>query len=428
MAGALHEPPRAEASLLGAIASAAVYLRIAARALRGHLFRSFLTTLSIMIGAFSIVLMSSLAASGLATLSRGIEDLGGARLIMIGGKTPDRAQRKTASYQRGLTIQDRDVLFSAMPHAIGHSMYTTMGRINASADGGHFSRMDYVAVDGNFLDVFHLKVHKGRGLTDEDSREQARVCVIGYKTEARLFDGDALGKWLVRDRNIRCRVVGVLANEDRFGIRFGFDWLDVVLWPIGTIGGYTPEVLKGAEFLIRTDNVSANDLVMRVVNAILVERHHGVDDFELFNFNTFMDKFHQMVAIMEGIVGFIAGIALLVGGVGVMNMMLVSVSERVREIGVRKALGASPGAIRAQFLWEAMLLSGTGGGLGVAGGIGAALALGPLLRHFTPQWVNVIASGAATTALLVSLSIGLLFGFFPAARAAKLDAIAAMRR
>jgi len=218
------------------LSSAYVYFRIAVRALRGHLFRSFLTTLSIMIGAFSIVLMSSLAGSGLATLAHGIEDLGGARLIMIGGKNPERAQRKTASYQRGLTIADRDVLFSALPHVVGRSMYATMSKLPASADGGHYTRIDYVAVDGNFTDAFKMKIAKGRTINDEDSKTSAKVCVIGWKTEAHLFDGNALGKWVVRDRNIRCRVVGVLANEDRFGIHMGFDWLDVVLWPIGTIG------------------------------------------------------------------------------------------------------------------------------------------------------------------------------------------------
>ena len=415
-------------SLLGAFASGVVYLRIAARSLRAHLFRSFLTTLSIMIGGFSIVLMSSLAAGGLATLSRGIEDLGGARLIMIGGKEPERAQRKTASYTRGLTLQDRDVIFSAIPHVVGRSMYVTMGWINASADGGHFVKTNYVAADGNFLDTYQMKLAKGRGFTDEDSRMQAKVCVVGHKVAVRLFDGDAVGKWLVRDRNMRCRVIGQLTNQDRFGIHMGFDWLDVVVWPIGTIGAYTPEVLKGAEFILKTDTVGSNEIVKRVINALLVDRHNGVDDFELFDFAGFMEKFHKTVGIMESIVGFIAGIALLVGGVGVMNMMLVSVSERVREIGIRKALGASPGAIRAQFLWEAVLLSGVGGALGVGLGIAAAVGLGPLLRHFTPAWVNVVATGAATVAMLVSLSIGLVFGYFPASRAASLDAITAMRR
>jgi putative ABC transport system permease protein len=118
----------------------------------------------------------------------------------------------------------------------------------------------------------------------------------------------------------------------------------------------------------------------------------------------------------------------LVGGVGVMNMMLVSVSERVREIGIRKALGANPRDIGAQFIWEAIVLAGAGGAIGVVSGVGLAMLSGPLIRHFTPSWVGVVAHNAALTAMLVSMGIGLVFGYFPARRAGRLDAITAMRR
>jgi putative ABC transport system permease protein len=140
-----------------------------------------------------------------------------------------------------------------------------------------------------------------------------------------------------------------------------------------------------------------------------------------------MSKFHEVVAIMEAIVGFIAGIALLVGGVGVMNMMLVSVSERVREIGIRKALGASPRDIGAQFLWEAIVLSGTGGLVGVGGGVAGALASTWLVKHFIAAWVGVVAVKAVIIALVTSFGIGVVFGFFPARRASRLDAISAIR-
>ena len=421
-----HTP--AVAWLLGHVIDGTVYFRIAVRALRAHLFRSFLTTLSILIGGFSIVLMSSLAGSGLATLSRGIEDLGGARLILVGEKKPERMQRKTTSYTAGITMKDRDALFAAIPHVVSRTMYVTMGQIGVSSDGSHFYKVSSVAADGLFLDTYKMKLAVGRGFTDEESHSQAKVCVVGHKTAVRLFDGDAVGKWITRISGIRCRVVGQLANEDHLGIRMGFDWLDVVVWPLGTIGGYTPEVMRGADFLFKTDDPKSNEIVKRVVNALLVDRHHGVDDFEIVDFAGFMEKWHQTIGIMETIVGLIASIALLVGGIGVMNMMLVSVSERVREIGIRKALGASPAAIRTQFLWEAMLLSGFGGLLGAGLGIGAALAVGPLLRHFTPSWVNIVSTNAAITAAAVSLAVGLVFGYFPARRAAKLDAILAMRR
>jgi putative ABC transport system permease protein len=423
----LHDAPQTS-SFFGALSAGYVYFRIAVRALRGHMFRSFLTTVSILIGAFSIVLMSSLAASGLATLSRGLEDLGGARLILLWGKEAERERGKAASYTRGLTMQDRDALFAAIPHVVGHSMYATLGQQNASNDGAHFVRTDYVAADGDFIAAYHMQIEKGRALTDEDSKREAKVCVIGHKLAEELFDGDAVGKWLVRDGNMRCQVVGQLVDHSYFGMSLGFDASDIAIWPLGTIVGYQGASTVFPEFVLRTDVASSNESVKRIVNAILVDRHNGVDDFQLFDFSGIMEKVHDQLAIMQAIVGFIAGIALLVGGVGVMNMMLVSVSERVREIGVRKALGASPGAIRAQFLWEAVLLAGLGGGIGVMLGIGAAIGLGPMLQHFEKSWVNVIATGAATTALIVSMSIGLVFGYFPAMRASKLDAIAAMRR
>jgi putative ABC transport system permease protein len=412
---------------MSTLASAFVYLRIAVRALRAHLFRSFLTTLSILIGGFSIVFMSSLAASGLATLSRGIEDLGGARLIAVGAKQSERSRTKTGN-SHGISFRDRDVLFTAVPHVESRTMYAIMGQLNVSADGGHYLRTDNVAADGAFLATFKMGLAKGRGFTEEESRGQAKVCVVGHKLAEKVFDGDAVGKWLVRSRELRCRVVGQLANLDRMGMHMGFDWKDVAVWPIGTMVAFDPNTIRGAEFLFKTDRVESNEIVKRVINALLVERHNGVDDFDIFDFAGFMEKWHSMIGVMEGIVGFIAGIALLVGGVGVMNMMLVSVSERVREIGIRKALGASPAAIRTQFLWEAMLLAGCGGLLGVLLGVGCALGLGPLMRHFSPSWLNVVSTTAVVNALVVSVSIGLVFGYFPARRAARLDAILAMRR
>src|SRR5262249_39626034 len=156
--------------------------------------------------------------------------------------------------------------------------------------------------------------------------------VIGHKVAENLYPdvtGDVLGRWLSVD-GIRCRVIGQLANQDRWGINFGFDWLEVVVTPYETLGDVDPMVRVGADLLVKTDDQSSNEVVKRIMNAVLVERHHGVDDFEIFDFSRFMDKFNSVFAIMKAIVLGIAAIALLVGGVGVMNMMLVSVSERVR--------------------------------------------------------------------------------------------------
>lgn len=180
--------------------------------------------------------------------------------------------------------------------------------------------------------------------------------------------------------------------------------------------------------LLQTRDVSENDVVKRIANAILSDRHRDVDDFQIWDFNRFMAQFHSMFALMEAVVGLIAGVALVVGGIGVMNMMLVSVSERTKEIGVRKALGAGPAAISAQFLFEAATLSGLGGLSGTIAGVSTALLANLLIARAKALWVSEISMVAVAVALISSLAIGLIFGFFPARAASQLDPVVAMRR
>ncbi len=400
--------------------------RMALKALRGHKFRSALTVLSITIGAFSIVLMSSLAQSGLTTLMKNIEEIGGARLLFISPKKPLRMERKAESYTSGITLADRDLLYTALPHVATHSTYTERQRKDILGDTGESGRADLVAGDAGVLDIFKMKLERGRGFSEDENRGHHKVCVVGHKTAVDIFDGDALGHWLSLP-GMRCRVIGQLADEDRW-MDLGFSWAELVVVPLESYSDGDATVDKTSTIMVMTDDKESNESVKRIANSLLMERHHGVDDFEIFDFARIMNKFDQVFSVMRAIVGFVAGIALLVGGVGVMNMMLVSVSERVREIGIRKAIGASPSDIAAQFLWEAIVLSGSGGLVGIIGGVGVAMATVPLIKHFKPGWVGVIDHRATLTALVVSIAIGVLFGFFPARRASKLDAILAIRR
>ncbi len=402
------------------------YLNIARKVLVAHKFRSLLTVLSITIGAFSIVLMSSLAQSGSTTLFRSIEELGGGRIIMIGPKEIEREEGKASSYTRGMTLQDRDVLYASVPHVVQKTMFSRTGRKDVVADNGRLLRTDGVFGDGNFFDSMKLQVDKGRFFTDDENLRHAKLCVVGYKTAQTLWDGDAVGHTM-QVGPVRCRVVGQATNHEFWGMRFGFDWLDFVALPLETMVDVDPKVRPAARIQLKTDGEASNDIVKRVANALLTERHHGVDDFQIFDFSRVMDRFASVFGIMQTIVSFIAGIALLVGGVGVMNMMLVSVSERVREIGIRKAIGASPNDIGRQFLLEAILLAAVGGGIGIAGGIGMSVVASSIIRHFKPTWVTVVAHDSAIIALCVSAGVGLLFGYFPARRAAELDAIVAIR-
>lgn len=401
-------------------------LRLAAGAVAATRGRSALTVLSITIGAFAIVVMSSLAESGLVTIARGIEELGGARIVLVATKVPERGEAKQSAYRRGLSTIDRELVFRDLPHVEGLTMYSVLGKRDVLSESGARARTDLVASDARFFEVFRMRVARGRAFTEEENRGEAPLCVIGHKLAAKL-DGDPLGRHLTVG-GLRCRVAGVLADNDRWGVGFGFDWTDLVIAPSDAVANVDPEVREEAEVLVRTDAPASNEAVKRLINARLVARHPGVDDFQIFDFRSVMKRFDTIFGTMELIVALLAGIALLIGGVGVMNMMLVAVSERVKEIGLRKALGAKPREISAQFLTEAILLAVLGGAVGVGLGLAVSVGAAALVAHFLPSWQRSLATGPTVTALLVSIAIGVVFGWLPAQQAARLHPTEAMRR
>jgi putative ABC transport system permease protein len=403
------------------------YFRIARKVLVAHKFRSLLTVLSITVGAFSIVLMSSLASSGLATLGADIEELGGGRLLYIWPKPAEREEAKQASYSRGLTKRDRDALVARLPHIAEHTMFSTLNDKDLVADSGKIVQTDLVGADGEFFSALHMMPVHGRFFTEEDNRRHAKLCVVGSKLADEAWDGDAVGHTMAIGQ-MRCKVIAQVGAKEYLGMNYGFDWLNFVAAPLETVAELDPAVNANVTFEMKVDAIENNGAVKRIANAVLLDRHNGQDDFQILDFSGIMARHQSTTRLMEVIVGFIAGIALLVGGVGVMNMMLVSVSERVREIGIRKALGASPMDISSQFLLEAVVLAGTGGLIGVAAGVGMAEASSQLIRHFMPSWMNVISEGSVVAGLSVSMGVGVVFGYFPARRAARMDAILAIRR
>lgn len=325
-----------------------------------------------------------------------------------------------------MSLTDRERVFRDLPHIEGLSMYSHLGKKDVLAASGARASSDLVAADARFFEVFRMAVGRGRPFTEEENRGQAALCVIGHTLAAKLGT-DPLGHFLTAGP-VRCRVVGVLANNERFGVGFGFDWTDLVIAPSETLANVDPDVRTRAVVLLRTDHPSSNEAVKRLVNARLVARHPGVDDFTLYDFSGVMKKFGAVFAAMELIVALLAGIALLIGGVGVMNMMLAAVSERVKEIGIRKALGARPREISSQFLAEAVLLAVLGGGSGVLSGLAVATVTSIVITRFLPTWQRSLAPGATAAALAISIGIGIVFGWLPAQQAARLDPIQAMRR
>ena len=402
-------------------------LGLALRALGAHRVRALLTLLSVWIGALAIVLMSSLAQSGFETLKRGLEEVGGARLLLIVPRSPERAQEKAHAYRQGLTLRDRDRALDGVPHVVDYTLYANRGTHDATSKGGATIRADLVVGDARFLDSLRLVLAAGRGFDEREHREHARVCVVGDAVARALWAGAGVGQQLTI-AGVRCRVIGVLRPSQHFGFNVGFRWDELVVIPVEVGVDRFADIAQSSLMLVKTDAPGSNDAVKRIINARLTERHHGIDDFSLIDFAGLLRKFYAAFVIMEAIAGCLAGVALLIGGVGIMNMMLVSVSERVKEIGIQKALGARPAHLRAQFLSEAVLLSVSGGGAGVLVGIGLSLAISSLIRQLVASWVGVVSWGAVLAALSCAAGVGVVFGWLPARRAALLQPVEAMRR
>ena len=211
------------------------------------------------------------------------------------------------------------------------------------------------------------------------------------------------------------------------GVRLGFDWNDFLVVPL-TVGA--PEAQTA--MLLVTEGMQHNDVVKRLAAAIIADRHNQVDDFQVFDFGVMMEKFYGVFRVMQLIAGLIASVALLVGGMGVMNILLVSVSERVREIGIRKAIGASDQAIGMQFLFESALLSGLGGAVGAGLGSAAVFIAGMIINaqgegEGSGAWISVVSQPALVAALVSSVLIGIFFGLVPARKAGKLQVVDCLR-
>lgn len=398
------------------------YLRQAWRTLLAHRMRSLLTVLSITIGVMAVIVLTSLAQSGLATLSRGIEEIGGSRLIMLWEDSPKKAAQKRGNYLKGLTLDDAHALRSRIPFV---ARVTPLDSNNFAVHrpGGEEKRTDRVGTDESFLDSFGLELTKGRNLNSSDLVEQRHVAVIGDELATKLFPGEeAVGKELVLD-SARYLVVGHLRFKAISGMHFGFDWNDlaIVPLPIAQPTGRAPQL-----FITSKDPALNSDLLDRA-NAILLARHNGVDDFQFLDFAGMLKGYYAVFFGMILIVGLIAGMSLVIGGVGIMNIMLVAVAERRREIGLRKAVGAHEGAIMQQFLIESMVLSLFGAAVGTVLGLGTsqlAAMIGPM---FNKTWVGITSYPAVALAVLAAGGVGLFFGWLPAQQAAKLDPILCLR-
>jgi putative ABC transport system permease protein len=392
--------------------------RIALRALRANRLRSVLTTTGIIIGVAAVIVLVALGNGIQAGFTEQFSSL--TTQIRV---TPSEGDRSA----QPLTDADVDAMADrALAPSVATLTPTVAGAALLQPRGEVGYRTAITGTTANFADVTDLKLVTGTFFDEQQERSKARVVVLGPRPVAELFGSDAgaaIGKQIRIGRST-FRVIGVAAPAQQD---------DVAYMPLESARSY---VLGGdddlsAVIVVATsaDTVSA---AQAQVTAILDDRHNIRDsterDFDAQAQQDFIDQASQFLTFLTLFTTAIAAISLIVGGIGVANIMLVSVTERTREIGIRKAIGATRRAILQQFLLESTVLAGLGGALGVAIGLGLTLGAATVLPRVVADFpVPVVSPGSVILALSVSLLIGLVAGGYPANRAARLRPIEALR-
>jgi len=394
-------------------------LRIALQSIRSNLFRAVLTMLGIIIGVGAVITMVALGAGAQRAIDKQMASFGGDILTI---QSSAWFRHGVARNRQTLTTDDAAALalnstrLAEVVPEIGGRYQVKYGNLNQN--------LSTTGTTPNYLDVHGFEVAAGRMFSAADEAARARVTVLGAEIPA-MFESDA-SSMIGRDVQIQrysYRVVGVLQAKGSFGWRNPDDdiWIPLSTAQFRVTGNEFVENIS-----VQVSDDSTIELAMLEIERVLRHEHKirpGNDnDFAVINRKQFVESRQAATDVFTYLLAGIAGVSLVVGGIGIMNIMLVTVTERTREIGIRKALGATRGNILLQFLVESTTLCLIGGILGIALGATAA----SLLAKFA-GWQTVVTSGSAAAAFTFSACIGILFGIWPARRAARLDPIDALR-
>lgn len=396
---------------------------IAFEGLKANKLRAILTMLGIIIGVGAVVAMVSLGLGVQQKVQNSIAGLGSNLLIVTpGSNSPSGGVRLAAGSNITLTKQDGKAIsqqvsgINAVAPAVSQQFQIIYGNQNwkTSVQGA----------TPEFLAIRNFEVASGTFFSTSDEDTRARVAVIGDTVATNLFGGVSPVGQTIRIGQAPFRVIGVLGSKGQSSM--GSDQDDVVIVPLTT----AQERLMGISYVhninIQVESDEIMDKVQEDVATLLRSRHHlaqnTTDDFTVRNLTSLMTTMKETTGTLTLFLGSVAAISLLVGGIGIMNIMLVSVTERTREIGIRKALGATYNNILLQFIIEAVVIGVTGGLLGILLGV-----VGARIVSLIAGWNTVISYIAIFSAFTISVMIGLFFGIYPARKAALLDPIEALR-
>jgi putative ABC transport system permease protein len=390
-------------------------MQFAAGGLKGHRLRTSLSLLGVGIGVASVILLTSLGEGARLYIAGEFTSLGSNLLIIIPGKTETAGLAPLVSTApHDLTREDAEALVMKV-RTIRRVAPVVVG--TASASSGQRSReATVVGSTRDLLHIRHLKMASGRFLPSD--QPDAPVCILGAAVQRELFpDQNPLGQ-PIRIGQWRFRVIGVIAPR---GTSIGMDLDEVVEIPVETaLRLFNRHSLF--RILAEVDSHDQLDQARRSAIAVLTERHAGEEDVTVLTQDSVLGSFNMILRALTAALAGIAAISLGVAGIGIMNVMLVSVSERTREIGLLKAVGATHRQVIAVFLVETAILSTAGGVVGLVAGIGA----GRLLQGLYPEFPFHSPGWAIGAALAVSCGVGLLFGLLPARKAARLDPVQAL--
>lgn len=397
-------------------------ITIAFRALSNNKMRGFLTMLGIIIGVSSVIIMLAIGEGSKNSITGEISNMGSNMIIVQPNYNREGVSKGSSSIE-SMKVKDYEDIVADCKYISGASPYVTASGQLIFASNNHPIRVE--GVNQDYLDIRKYTIQDGSNFTESEIKSSSKVCIIGKTVVDKLFTNgeDPIGK-IIRYNNIPFKIIGVLKSKG--SSTFGQDQDDVMVAPYTTV----QKRIAAINFVqaIFTSSISEeySDRAMKEIEEVMTRNHKIAEgkeaDFTIESQKQILEQINTITTFITILLGSIAGISLLVGGIGIMNIMYVSVTERTKEIGLRMSVGARGRDVLSQFLVEAIILSVTGGLIGILFGSGVSFII-----RLASGWAVTVSSFSVILSFLVCTFTGVFFGWYPAKKAANLDPIEAIR-